>query len=199
MANAGQIVAAIRDMAATKSLSAQEMNDLIKDGILAGLARIFGTNVRAEITIEEDTGEIDIIVLKRVVETVEDLSAEISLEKARWDDPGFEIGDVMEIPVNFSEFGRNAVMATKQRIVQRVREGERDRIREEFAHRVGELLSGEVQQVERGKDRRDDQPRERRRGDHPVEGSEPQGALPSGRSHPGRPEEGGGDSPRARD
>ncbi len=151
MANAGQIVAAIRDMAATKSLSAQEMNDLIKDGILAGLARIFGTNVRAEITIEEDTGEIDIIVLKRVVETVEDLSAEISLEKARWDDPGFEIGDVMEIPVNFSEFGRNAVMATKQRIVQRVREGERDRIREEFAHRVGELLSGEVQQVERGK------------------------------------------------
>jgi N utilization substance protein A len=57
----------------------------------------------------------------------------------------------MEIPVDFSEFGRNAVMATKQRIVQRVREGERDRIREEFGHRVGELLSGEVQQVERGK------------------------------------------------
>jgi N utilization substance protein A len=42
-------------------------------------------------------------------------------------------------------------MATKQRIVQRVREGERQRIREEFADRVGELLSGEVQQIERGK------------------------------------------------
>jgi len=151
MANAGQIVAAIRDMAATKSLSHEEMNDLIRDGILAGLGRIFGPNVRAEIEIEEDTGEIEIIVLKRVVEAVEDPSSEVSLEKARWDDPTFEVGDVMEIPVDFSEFGRNAVMATKQRIVQRVREGERDRIREEFSHRVGELLSGEVQQIERGK------------------------------------------------
>jgi N utilization substance protein A len=150
MANTGQIVAAIRDMAATKSLSSEEMDDLIKDGILAGLARIFGANVRAEIRLD-DSGEIDITVLKRVVETVEDSSSEISLEKARWDDETFEVGDVMEIPVDFSEFGRNAVMATKQRIVQRVREGERERIREEFAHRVGELLSGEVQQVERGK------------------------------------------------
>jgi N utilization substance protein A len=151
MANAGQIVAAIRDMAATKSLSNEEMNDLIKDGILAGLVRIYGPNVRAEIEIADDTGDIDIVVLKRVVEIVEDPSAEISLEKARWDDDSFEVGDVMEIPVDFSEFGRNAVMATKQRIVQRVREGERDRVREEFAHRVGELLSGEVQQIERGK------------------------------------------------
>ncbi len=151
MANAGQIVAAIRDMAATKSLSPEEMNDLIKDGILAGLGRIFGPNVRAEIDIDDHSGEIEIIVLKRVVEEVEDASAEISLEKARWDDPTFEVGDVMEIPVDFSEFGRNAVMATKQRIVQRVREEERDRIREEFLHREGELLSGEVQQVERGK------------------------------------------------
>jgi transcription termination/antitermination protein NusA len=151
MANAGQIVAAIRDMAATKSLSAEEMNDLIRDGILAGLGRIYGPNVRAEIEIDDHTGEIEIIVLKRVVEQVEDSSSEISLEKARWDDPTFEVGDVMEIPVDFTEFGRNAVMATKQRIVQRVREGERDKIREEFSHRVGELLSGEVQQIERGK------------------------------------------------
>jgi N utilization substance protein A len=48
-------------------------------------------------------------------------------------------------------FGRAAVQAAKQRIIQRVREGERTRIRDEFATRVGELLAGEVQQIERGK------------------------------------------------
>ncbi|MFC1791563.1 transcription termination factor NusA [Gemmatimonadota bacterium] len=100
---------------------------------------------------DEGSGDIEIIVLKRVVEEVEDPSSEISLEEARWDDDTYEVGDVMEIPVEFAEFGRNAVMATKQRIVQRVREGERQRIREEFTDRVGELLSGEVQQIERGK------------------------------------------------
>ncbi|RMH22255.1 MAG: transcription termination factor NusA [Gemmatimonadetes bacterium] len=151
MANAGQIVAAFRDVAATKSLSQEEVNDLIRDGIMAGLARIYGPNVEAEIDVNEETGDFDIVVLRRVVETVEDPSCEISLEEARWDDPTFEVGDVMEIPVNFEEFGRNAVMAVKHRIVQRVREGERQRIRDEYADRVGELLSGEVQQIERGK------------------------------------------------
>jgi N utilization substance protein A len=145
------MVAALRDVASTKSLSRDEVNDLLKDGILAGLARIYGPNVQAEIKIDEITGDVEITVLRRVVESVEDPSAEISLEEARWDDEGFEVGDVMEIPVDFAQFGRNAVMAVKQRIVQRVREGERQRIREEFNDRVGELLSGEVQQIERGK------------------------------------------------
>jgi len=151
MTNAGQIVAAFRDIAATKSLSPDEVFDLIRDGIIAGLVKIYGPNVEAEIDIDEGSGDIEIIVLKRVVEEVEDPSSEIALEEARWDDDTYEIGDVMEIPVDFAEFGRNAVMATKQRIVQRVREGERQRIREEFSDRVGELLSGEVQQIERGK------------------------------------------------
>ena len=151
MPDAARIVAAIRDMAAAKSLSADETNDMVRDAIHAGLARIYGPNVRAEIEVDDLAGEIEIVVLKRVVEEVEDASAEISLERARWDDPEFEVGDVMEIPVDFSDFGRNAVLATKQRIVHRIREGERERIRQEFAHRVGELLSGEVQQIERGK------------------------------------------------
>ena len=151
IANSGQIIAAFRDMAATKNLSVDELNELIQDGIMAGLARIHGPNVRAEIDVDDMSGEIDIVVLKRVVEQVEDGSAEISLEEARWDDDAFEVGDLMEIPMDFTEFGRNAVMATKQRIVQRIRENERDRIREEFADRVGELLSGDVQQIERGK------------------------------------------------
>jgi N utilization substance protein A len=151
MANAGQIVAALRDIGATKDLSPDEVNDLMKDGILAALIRLYGPNVEAEIEIDDVSGDFDIVVLKRVVDEVEDESTEIALKDARWDDPTYEVGDVMEIPVDFAQFGRNAVMAMKQRIVQRVREEERDRIREEFADEVGELLSGEVQQVERGK------------------------------------------------
>lgn len=151
MANAAQIVAAFRDVASTKSLSPEEMEDLVKDGILAGLARIYGVNVRAEIHIDDLSGDFDIVVLKRVVDEVEDPSCEIALDEARWDDDTYEVGDVQEIPVNFAEFGRNAVQAVKQRIVQRVRENERGRIRDEFNDRVGELLSGEVQQSERGK------------------------------------------------
>lgn len=151
MINSGQVLAAFREIAASKSLEPEEVNELIRDGIHAGLARIYGPNVNTEIVIDDVAGEIEMVVLKRVVVDVEDPSSEISLEEARWDDDTYEAGDIMEIPIDFSQFGRNAVMAAKQRMVQLVREGERQRIREEYSGRVGELLSGEVQQIERGK------------------------------------------------
>ena len=146
-----QVLAAFREMIANKNLSREDLHDLIKDGIMAALARRYGPNVSAEVTIDEEGGDIKITVLKEVVAEVEDPSREISLEEAQWDDADFEVGDVLEIPVDFKQFGRNAVMAAKQRIIQRVREGERNKIRDEFAGKVGDLLSGEVQQVERGK------------------------------------------------
>ena len=111
MANAAQIVAAFRDVAATKSLTEEEMTDLVKDGMLAGLARIYGATVQAEIEIDDTTGEFDIVVLRRVVAEVEDPATEIALEEARWDDDGFEVGDVMEIPVDFTEFGGGDAIA----------------------------------------------------------------------------------------
>jgi N utilization substance protein A len=151
MANATQVLAAFREMIANKNLSRDDLHDLIKDGIMAALARRYGPNVQAEITVDEDGGDIGITVLKEVVAEVEDPSRQISLEEAQWDDADFEVGDVLEMPVDFTQFGRNAVMAAKQRIIQRVREGERNKIREEYANKVGDLLSGEVQQVERGK------------------------------------------------
>src|SRR5687768_501876 len=149
--NASQIVAAFREMVGSKNISRDDLYDLIKDGIMAALARRYGPNVQAEIRIDEEGNDIKITVLKEVVAEVEDSSRQVSLEEAQWDDPDFEVGDVIEIPVDFQEFGRNAVMAAKQRIIQRVREGERNKIRDEYASKVGDLLSGEVQQVERGK------------------------------------------------
>ncbi len=144
------IVEAFRMMAANKSLTELELHDLIREGIHAALARRFGGPVEAEIDVT-DGGDISIVVLKEVVEDVEDAAREVTLEQARWDDPDFQVGDLMEIPVDFRDFGRSAVMAAKQRIIQRIREGERDRIRMEFNDRVGDLVSGEVQASERGK------------------------------------------------
>jgi N utilization substance protein A len=151
MGNAAQVLEAFRVMTAHKSLSREELHDLIKDGLHAALAKRFGANVQAEILIDEEKGSIDITVLKEVVDEVVDASREVSVVEARWDDPDFQVGDFLEIPVEFADFGRTAVLAAKQRIIQRVREGERNRVREEFADRIGELLSGEVQAIERGK------------------------------------------------
>ena len=151
MANAPDVVSAIRELTNTKQLERAELLDLLKDGLHAALVKRYGPNVRAEIGIDELKGTIRIVVLRTVVENVEDPGTQVSLEEARFEDPEFQVGDVLEEEIPFSDFGRLAVQAAKQRIIQRVREGERTKIREEFGDKVGELLSGEVQQIERGK------------------------------------------------
>src|SRR5574338_16481 len=151
MIGSADILNAIRELTNSKQLDRSELHGLLEDGIHAALAKKHGPNVQAEVEIDEDRGTIRIVLLKTVVEDVTDSSREVSLEEARFEDPEFQVGDMMEIPVDFAEFGRTAVQAAKQRIIQRVREGERTRIRDEFSGRVGDLLSGEIQQIERGK------------------------------------------------
>ncbi|MDA1081412.1 MAG: transcription termination factor NusA [Gemmatimonadetes bacterium] len=151
MAGSAEILMAIRELANLKQIERSELTELLSDGIHAALAKKHGPTVRAEVDVDEDRGDIRIVLLKSVVEAVEDAATQITLEEARYEDAEYEVGDVMEIPVDFAEFGRSAVQAAKQRIIQRVREGERTKIRDEFAGRVGDLLSGEIQQIERGK------------------------------------------------
>ena len=146
-----EMLTALRELTTAKQLDRAELLDLIKDGIHAALAKRFGPNVKFDLTLDEMTGTMVITRMRTVVELVEDDSWQIALEEARYEDPDFQVGDVLEEEVPFAAFGRGAVQAAKQRIIQRVREGERNRIREEFADKVGELLSGEIQQIERGK------------------------------------------------
>src|SRR6476660_4900794 len=151
MAASVEILSAIRELTNSKQIDRTELHGLLEDGINAALAKKHGPTVQAEVSIDENKGAIKIVLLKTVVEEVTDPASQISLEEARFEDAEFQVGDQMEIPVDFAEFGRTAVQAAKQRIIQRVREGERSKIRDEFSSRVGDLLSGEVQQIERGK------------------------------------------------
>ena len=146
-----EVLSAIKELTTAKQLDRAELLDLLRDGLQAALARRYGPNVKFELDFDPLKGSIRIIRLRQVVELVEDSSAQVSLEEAQLEDSDFAVGDMLEEDVPFAQFGRLAVQAAKQRIIQRVREGERTRIREEFSGKVGELLSGEVQQIERGK------------------------------------------------
>jgi N utilization substance protein A len=151
MVASAEILTAIRELTNSKQLDRTELYALLQDGILAALAKKYGPTVQAEVDIDDDTGQIRVVLLRTVVEEPQDPAREVSLDEARALDSEFQVGDILEREIPFSEFGRAAVQAAKQRIVQRVREGERTRIKDEFSTKVGELLSGEVQQIERGK------------------------------------------------
>ncbi len=151
MTSSVQLLAALQEVANLKQLDRSELLDLLRDGIHAALARRYGPTVREEIEIDDIKGTVTVSLLKSVVEEVEDPTSQVSLEDAKYEDPDFEVGDILEEEIPFESLGRNAAQAAKQRIIQRVREGERSRIRGEFSEKLGDLVSGEVQQIERGR------------------------------------------------
>jgi N utilization substance protein A len=142
--------------------------EIIFEAIEAALAtatrKRHGGEIDARVEIDRKTGDYKTFRRWQVVdETVEvdDESDEevlayeyperqLTLEEARERDPGIELGDYIEEPMESVEFGRIAAQTAKQVIVQKVREAERAQIVEAYRDRVGELVTGIVKRVERG-------------------------------------------------
>ena len=90
MVSSADILAAFREVSNTKQLDRAELYALLTDGILAALAKKYGPNVQAEVDIDDGKGDIRIVLLKTVVETVEDSSHQISVDDAKTFDESFE-------------------------------------------------------------------------------------------------------------
>ena len=76
----------------------------------------------------------------------------ILLEEARAIKADAQVGDELEFDLEqpTSEFGRIAAQTAKQVVLQKLREIEKDAMRKEFESKIGGLVSGVVQRVERG-------------------------------------------------
>jgi N utilization substance protein A len=150
MATNYEIVEALRQIAREKEIDHSLVIETLRAGILSASRKKYGAAARLDVRVDEGSGTIGLFMTKTVVETVEDPETEMSLQEARTADPEAEVGADVELKLPMEGFGRNAVMAAKQVIMQRVREARRDKVYEDFAQRIGEIVIGTVEQVDRG-------------------------------------------------
>ena len=85
---------------------------------------------------------------KEVVDEVEDELNELTLEEATELSDDAEVGDVLEIDMDFDEFGRIAAQSAKQVILQCIREAEKDLVMSEFSDKINHIVTGTVQNIE---------------------------------------------------
>ena len=138
-------------IAREKNIDMSLVIETVEAGLLAAARKKYGYIDNLSFKFDTNEGELIMISLRTVVDTVADPYTEISLEEARELDPEAELDDQMEIYLDpIEEFGRNAIASAKQILIQRIREAERDRIYDEYINRVGQLISGSVQQVDKG-------------------------------------------------
>ena len=138
---------AINDLVKEKGITKDVIMEAIESALVSAYKKNYGTaaNVRAEMN--EETGDVEVLMQKEVVEEVEDDATQISLEEAREIDPRYQVEDIVEYQVTPKDFGRIAAQTAKQVVVQRLREAERGMVYDNYIKRQGELVTGVVQRI----------------------------------------------------
>jgi len=145
-----EILDALSQITREKSVDRQMLVETLEAGLASAVRKKHGATADVQVSFSNDTGAITVALRKTVVETVEDSALQLTLEEARAHKSNAQVGDVLTFPLPIAEFGRNAIQTAKQVLIQRVREAERERVFKEYSDKIGTLVRGVVQQVDRG-------------------------------------------------
>ena len=141
----------IETLAKERGIDPQVIITAIKDAVIAASRKVLKTNENLKAEFDPETGTVELVAVKVIVETVTDPSIELSLDEARalYGDEA-DLGMEVEFPKPTEMLGRIAAQTAKQVIFQKVREAERETIYDEYSQRVGEVMNGTIKRFEQG-------------------------------------------------
>ena len=144
-----ELMAVIEQVGREKGIDKHRVLAAIESALLTAARKRYGNNENIQVQIDPDTGDISIVSLKTIAETITDANSQISLAEAREIDAEAELGDEIGSLIEMEEFGRIAAQAAKQVICQKVREAEWEAVEQEYSKREGELVHGVILGQER--------------------------------------------------
>jgi len=144
-----QFIAALHQICAEKNISEESVLDAVKLAIATAWRKDFGNREHeVEVLFDENSDRPTVLLIKEVVEKIENENFEISLKDAKKIKSDAEVGEEIKIDVTPVEFGRIAAQIAKQVILQKINEAEKDSLFKRFRDRENSLLSGSVNRVE---------------------------------------------------
>ncbi|HOT23470.1 MAG TPA: transcription termination factor NusA [Thermoleophilia bacterium] len=154
-----EIIEALRQIEKEKGIAFDALVEALEDALLSAYKKTPDAVEHAKVEVDTETGEmrvfqlifpdhIDVESLKVYDEPAEGTlsGAEAPRDNWRLDLSGVDMSEVERVEVTPENFGRIAAQTAKQVILQRIREAERDLMFEEYVDRVGDLVTGVVQQ-----------------------------------------------------
>ncbi|MDQ1375692.1 MAG: transcription termination/antitermination protein NusA, partial [Actinomycetota bacterium] len=158
-----EIVEAVHVLEREKGISAERLMAALEDALLSAYKKQPGAARYARVDMNRDTGDFIVYELLVPEELEEQLLSQVEIEEPTVDPETGEMREpeepeldpelldqyrdqIDERDVTPENFGRIAAQTAKQVILQRIREAERDMMFEEYQDRVGELITGIIQQ-----------------------------------------------------
>ncbi len=128
-----------------KNISKEVLMEAIEQSLIQACKNHFGKADNVHVTIDHETCEFSVYADKTVVEVVEDPVMEISLSNAKMMDSKYELGDIVQVPIQSKQFGRIATQNAKNVILQKIREEERKVLYDEYFQKEKDVVTGVVQ------------------------------------------------------
>ena len=135
---------AVQQIVSDKGFDRDEVLSIIENGLIAAYKKKYKSSENVKIVIDKENEKILIIAKRKVVDHVIMPGMQIELDKAQKINPEVKIDDEIEISESLEDFGRISVQTALQVVAQKLRYLEQNRIRNEYVHKLGELINGYI-------------------------------------------------------
>ena len=148
--NPAEIFAALELLEKERGIPRTFMMDKIIQAITTAYKRDHTDVENVIVDVDEEHQTLKMFVQKNVVDEEDyvDPENELTLAEAKAISARYEIGDIVNIPVDNTEFGRIAAGNGKQVIIQGLREAERGMVYDEYNSKQHEILTGVVTRID---------------------------------------------------
>ena len=148
--NPAEIFAALALLEKERGIPQSFMMEKIVQALTTAYKRDHADVENVIVDVDEAHQNLKMFVQKNVVEEEDyvDPANEMPIEEAKRLSAKYEVGDIVNIPVDTVEFGRIAAGNGKQVIIQGLREAERGQVYDEFNSKQHEILTGVVTRVD---------------------------------------------------
>lgn len=143
------LIETFREFKERKNIDKTTLVSVIEESFHSVLQKMYGHDDNFNVIVNPDKGDFEIYWNREVVPDgeVTDDAAQITLTEARKVDEDYEVGEEVSQKVNFSDFGRRAILTLRQTMAAKILELEHDNLYNKYKDREGQIVSGEVYQI----------------------------------------------------
>ena len=140
-----ELMLALEQIEKEKGISKDIIIEAIEKSLLDACKKDFGKSDNVTVNMDRETGDIEVLAAKKVVDEVVDDATEISLEKAMMKSVMYSLGDTVNVEITPKNFGRIAAQQARSVIVQTIKEEEKKALYEHFYCKEKDVVTGVVQ------------------------------------------------------
>ena len=153
------LLEALKAVVDAKNMDDSVVLNALKQALVSAAKKYLHVDKKIDVEIDEE--EVHVYLRAKVVDDYPDYDPSMTAEEVQKMDEEYMLvpeaqefdeeaqpGDLLEMEVPTTTFGRQAIQTAKQLLTQQIRDAERQKILDTYKGRIGSMISGEVLRLE---------------------------------------------------